>query len=109
MPEEDRPDAVVFAILTDGLENASTRFSLPDVKARIAHQSEKYSWDFRFLAANQDAVLTGHGMGLNAASCRTIHADGKGVRMGMAAVACECCGDVRERARRVRSSRRHQG
>ena len=109
MPEEDRPDAVVFAILTDGLENASTRFSLPDVKARIAHQSEKYSWDFRFLAANQDAVLTGHGMGLNAASCRTIAADGKGIRTGMADIACDCCGGVRDRARRVRSSRRHQG
>ena len=34
MPEEDRPDAVVFAILTDGLENASTRFSLPDGHGR---------------------------------------------------------------------------
>ena len=107
MPEEDRPDAVVFAILTDGMENASTHFTRQDVKTRIEHQSGKYSWDFRFLAANQDAVLTGCDMGIDAASCRTIVADGKGVHMGITTIACDCNTGVRERARRVRSSRRN--
>lgn len=107
MSEEDRPDAVVFAILTDGMENASTQFNIHDVKTRIVHQAEKYSWDFRFLAANQDAVLTGRNMGLAAASCQTISADEAGVRSSMANMACDCCSTVRERARSVRSLRRN--
>ena len=107
MAEDDRPDAVVFAILTDGMENASKQFNVQDVKTRIEHQAGKYSWDFRFLAANQDAVLTGRDMGLDAISCQTITADDAGIKFCAIRMAEDCCGDVRERARSVRSSRRN--
>ena len=81
MPETERPDGVIFAILTDGFENASRTFGREDVRRRIEHQSSKYSWEFRFLAANQDAFATGRGFGLGAESCATFDASEEGVDM----------------------------
>ena len=81
MPEAERPDGVIFAILTDGFENASRNFTREDVKNRIEHQSTKYSWDFRFLVANQDAITTGRDFGLAAESCATFDASEEGVAM----------------------------
>ena len=85
MPEVERPDGVIFAILTDGFENASHIFTRRDVKNRIEHQSAKYSWEFRFLAANQDAIVTGRDFGLAAESCVTFDASDAGIE----AMCCE--------------------
>ena len=54
MAEEERPAKVLFNIVTDGHENASRKFSLQDVKERIDRQTNKYSWEFVYLAADQD-------------------------------------------------------
>jgi hypothetical protein len=35
-----------------------------DVKARITHQTEKYNWEFQYLAANQDAFASGADLGI---------------------------------------------
>ena len=75
-PEAKRPDG-----LTDGFENASRMFTRTDVRNRIEHQSSKYSWEFRFLAANQDAITTGRDFGLAAESCATFDASEEGVAM----------------------------
>lgn len=63
-PEQDRPSAVIVAIMTDGLENASVRFTLADVARRIDHQQRVYNWQFLFLGANQDAWATGQALGV---------------------------------------------
>lgn len=63
LPEEERPDKVLFVITTDGQENASRAFSLDMVKQRIEHQQSKYNWRFIFLGANIDAVSTGASLG----------------------------------------------
>ena len=105
MPEDDRPDGVVFAILTDGFENASKSFSIKDVKSRITHQREKYSWNFRFLAANQDAVLTGGEMGLDAQSCQTMLASPRGIKLGGRALYGHFC-EARMEARECRRARK---
>lgn len=104
MREEDRPDAVVFAILTDGFENASRTYTLKDVKSRIRHQSEKYSWEFRFLAANQDAVLTGGEMGLGAGNCNVMVQSAEGMAAAAMGLAAACCVS-RQFARKNRSAR----
>lgn len=57
MPEKSRPAKVLFIVITDGLENASYRFNTSDVRQRVTHQRDKYSWEFVFLGANQDAVI----------------------------------------------------
>lgn len=108
MREEDRPDGVIFAILTDGFENSSTDFSAGDVKARITHQSEKYGWQFRFLAANQDAITAGADLGIRASHCANFSAS----EAGMAEVCASeglfhksCC-SVRESARTARKAKK---
>lgn len=40
LPRSSRPGKVLFAILTDGEENASVRFRPQDVERRIRHQSK---------------------------------------------------------------------
>jgi uncharacterized protein YegL len=65
-----RPQNVVIAVITDGLENASkewTRLQVMDsVKARISE-----GWHFTFLGADQDAIQEGRGLGVDAASSLT--------------------------------------
>lgn len=78
-PESDRPGQVIIAILTDGLENASTRFTWSDIAARIRHQREKYNWQFLFLGANQDAIATAAKMNIGAINAATFEANEAGV------------------------------
>ncbi len=69
LPESERPNKVMFVIITDGFENASREFSGADIKRMITHQTEVYNWNFDYLGANQDAILVGASMGIVADSC----------------------------------------
>lgn len=55
--EKDRPEKVIFLIMTDGEENSSRKFSAEKISTMIEHQRNKYSWQFVFMGSNQDAVL----------------------------------------------------
>ena len=85
-PEPDRPGKVIVAILTDGLENASTRYSIKDISQRIRHQRETYSWEFLFLGANQDAIASAAGMGIQAHNSATFAADADGLAASVASI-----------------------
>ena len=61
---EDIPEHTVFVITTDGMENASHRYSSSEIKTKIKRQTEKYGWEFIFLAANIDAVETAERIGI---------------------------------------------
>lgn len=71
MKESDRPSRIVFLIITDGHENASKEFTATRIKEMVTHQREKYNWEFVFLGANQDAVLTGGSLGIAATNSLT--------------------------------------
>ena len=75
---EDVPEHTVFVITTDGMENASRRYSSDKVKAMIQRQKEKYGWEFLFLAANIDAVETAANLGVSADRAANYHADSQG-------------------------------
>jgi hypothetical protein len=57
-PEKDRPAKVIVAVLTDGLDNASRDYSKAKVDEMIQQQRDKYAWNFQFLAASQDAIVS---------------------------------------------------
>lgn len=63
LPEDQRPGTVIFVIITDGMENSSREFSAAQVKTLVDRQRNEWNWKFVFLAANQDAVLTGQQYG----------------------------------------------
>ena len=73
-PEAERPERVVFVILTDGEENASTEYKRPQIMDMIQHQESAYNWQFVFLAANQDAIAAGGTMGVQASASLTYNA-----------------------------------
>lgn len=62
---EDVPAKTLFIITTDGMENASRRYTYEKVKKLIKHQKEKYGWEFIFLGANIDAAETAVNMGIS--------------------------------------------
>ena len=61
---EDVPEHTIFVITTDGMENASRRYTDRKVKEMIKKEEEKYGWEFLFLAANIDAVETAERYGI---------------------------------------------
>lgn len=79
-PEPERPAKVIVAILTDGHENASHRYSSADIAGRIRHQRDKYGWEFLFLGANQDAIATAAQMDIAPANAATFTADVAGAK-----------------------------
>lgn len=87
LDENERPDKIVFVILTDGFENASQEFSAAKINKMIKHQSEKYSWEFLFIGANQDAVLSAKAIGISANAALTYAANAEGTEEAFSSVA----------------------
>ena len=84
---EDVPEHTLFVITTDGMENASRRYSSDRVKQMIQHEKEKYGWEFLFLGANIDAVETAGHFGIDADRAVNYHADHDGTRLNYEVVA----------------------
>lgn len=85
LPEEERPDKVVFVIVTDGEENSSVRANRPTTFEKIRHQEQLFSWKFLYLGANQDAMVEGAKMGVRADRALTYEATPTGMQMAMSA------------------------
>ena len=79
--KEDIPEHTIFVITTDGMENASHRFSAEQIRQMIRHEKEKYGWEFLFLAANIDAVETARSYGIGAETAVDYMPDSCGVDM----------------------------
>ena len=92
--EEDRPEKTLFVITTDGMENASRKYSYERLKAMIERQKEKYGWEFLFLGANIDAAKEAARFGIDADRAADYHADSVGTEVIYEAV-CETVRDFR--------------
>ena len=66
MPEAERPRRVIVMTMTDGLENASHCYKSEQIAAMVTHQQAVYSWQFLYLAANQDAIGVAADLGISA-------------------------------------------
>lgn len=64
MEEKDRPSKVIFAILTDGEENSSKKYTGGEIKKMIERQRDVYKWDFVFLAAGEGAFKEAEHIGM---------------------------------------------
>ena len=85
--EEDVPERTMFAIMTDGMENASTRYRYENVK-RLIEESKAKGWEFIFLAANIDAAAVGGRMGIRPERTARFVNDGVAQRVNFDAVSC---------------------
>lgn len=77
-PEAERPEKVICAIITDGLENASREYNQAKVFDMIKHQRDAYKWEFVFIGANQDALAAGAGIGIARSHSINYAANSKG-------------------------------
>jgi len=82
LSEDDRPETVIVAIITDGMENSSREWTLDKVKELIEAQQSQWSWKFVFLGANMDAVSVGGGMGMAKGMSMGYEASAAGTRIG---------------------------
>ena len=89
--EEDRPEKTLFVITTDGMENASRKYSYQKLKAMIEQQKTKYGWEFLFLGANIDAAKEAARFGISADHTANYHADHKGTAIIYEAVSEAVC------------------
>ena len=94
--EEDRPEKTLFIITSDGMENASRKYSYEKVKYMVERQKEKYGWEFLFLGANIDAIDVAERFGINADRAVNYECDSKGTEINYNVLS--------EALRRVRSS-----
>ena len=84
--EEDVPEKTIFVITTDGLENASRRYSYDKVRRMIERQKDKYNWEFIFLGANIDAAAEAARFGISASRSARYEHDGDGTALNYAVV-----------------------
>ena len=89
--EEDRPEKTLFVITTDGMENASRKYSYDRVKMMIQRQQEKYGWEFIFLGANIDAAKEAARFGISEDRAVNYRADSTGTAVISEAVSEAVC------------------
>ena len=88
---EDVPEHTMFVITTDGLENASHKYSSDEVKKMVERQKEKYGWEFLFIGANIDSVENAKHFGIGADRAVNYHADKQGTAVLYDTVAETVC------------------
>ena len=81
LPQEDQ----LVVILTDGRDNASSRYTGRSIAERIS-ALEARGWTFVFLGANEDALAEGSTMGIATGSTTGFAATGTGVRKAWASI-----------------------
>ena len=79
--EEDVPEKTLFIITTDGMENASTRYSYEKVKSMVEKAKEKANWEFLFLGANIDAVSVAGRFGIDPRRAVNYECDSAGTNL----------------------------
>jgi len=86
LPADRRAGRMVFVIITDGMENASRRYSLEEVRRLIERERDQYGWEFIFLGANIDAINTAATMGIRADRAQNYLSDARGTEASWASV-----------------------
>lgn len=65
LDEDEKPERVLFVTITDGEENSSREYTNEDLSKLIKEQEDKYSWNFTYIGANQDAFDTARRFGVS--------------------------------------------
>lgn len=78
LPDEEKPEKVLFVITTDGEENSSREYNREKI-FKMIEKREKKNWKFIYLGANQDAMKEGGKIGINKFNTVTWSADSKGI------------------------------
>jgi len=80
MDKKDRPEKVLFLIITDGGENASREYSRGRVVGMRETLERDHGWGFTYIGANQDAISEGSKIGVTRSKSLNYNADAIGVQ-----------------------------
>ena len=83
---EDVPEKTLFVITTDGLENASRKYTASRIKRMIEEKKSEYGWEFLFLGANIDAITTASNIGISRDRAVTYRSDSAGTALNFKTV-----------------------
>lgn len=92
--DQVRIGKTIVCILTDGLENASTDYTLKDIQRLISRKRED-GWEFVYLGADHDVYEEGAKMGIDVSYCKQYEHTSEGVD-DMFCVMHEMVGELRE-------------
>jgi hypothetical protein len=87
LPDAEKPGQVIFAIFTDGLENASHEYTPRHISDLIRLYRDEKGWEFLFLAANQDAIASATAMRIDACLTADVSFNEKGIKSTGGAIA----------------------
>jgi len=79
--KEYRAGKVLFVITTDGMENASRKFTIEEVRSLVERYKKKHKWEFIFLGANIDAIDVAEGFGIPKSRTQNFLNDSEGVAL----------------------------
>ena len=80
------PARVLVAILTDGQENSSVRFSKEEIFELISFRRAACDWQFLFMGVGRDTVPTGLSLGIQRSNIIEFGADAAGISKVMLAL-----------------------
>jgi len=89
--EEDRPEKTIVVITTDGMENASCKYSRDKIEKMVKRQQKKYGWEFIFIGANIDAYAEAQKYGIRKDRAVNYVSDGIGTAKVYAGVSNAVC------------------
>ena len=81
LDKEERPEKTLIIVTTDGLENASKKFTFDKVRKLVEKQREKHGWEFLFLGANMDAIQVAGQFGIDSKRVANFHCDSVGTKL----------------------------
>ena len=89
--DEDVPEHTVFVITTDGMENASHRYTKAEVRAMVERQKARCGWEFLFLGANMDAIAAAEDIGIRRDRSVKYVSDAQGTELNYRVVSDTLC------------------
>ena len=87
---EDVPQKTLFVITTDGMENASRKYTYEQVKQMIEAKKE-LGWEFLFLGANIDSAREAARFGIDEDCAADYHCDPQGTQLNFEAISDAIC------------------
>lgn len=90
-PDGHLAEHVVFVVITDGLENASTTYTYARVR-RMVQAYRRQGWEFVFLGANIDAAAEADHLGIARDHATQYVSDACGTGLAYDAIAQATCG-----------------
>ena len=78
LPAENVPENTMFVIITDGMENASEKYSGSRIKKLVEEKKAKQGWEFLFIGANIDAIAAAGNIGISRDRAVNYRSDSRG-------------------------------